>query len=1318
MENLTPINENIGDTPQKPVDYISTESEIPQNYMSLFQGNTSDVNFTLFFTNTTGQTHSFLIQNSFTSKERQKVFDISSYAIPGHVIYKVDVNISNNQVIAQDDWVHVNSQTSSNDYKIQNQSVSNTNEMLAQQITGNWRYQIKTISTYTLITNLFGNSNSTPKIQVWDNTSGTGDVPNQEQWSADLPLSQMPVAWINTSCDFIINASTPSNRSWYIVINGTDWANGVPNSAEWLSWMYGSGSGLRYKRWGSAWFPAPNSFCSLYKRLYLEDGSNSNRTFQPTDVNLALNGTTFNSAGRMSILGSNITALNISSNVTSVAVNVTIKLYYKKIISGLQAFSSDASSSVKWTLTSNSNITFPSSTDDWSFNVSKASSWTVTGVYNGEDASSAGSSTQNYTNYVIDGNTITVQGISANKTWQVRCESQNQMSDIIEFVNGSEVSSGNVTNIIGFNVSFSAAKSTGNVTIGVYYPNSVNNSLSFSVYNDSLGSAVNIVSFNNSWNVSENVLGPYRIQARWNTTDEVGYIKENFVIYGKMNITFEDIKQYNKNLGLAHPDEDFSNFSYKEDISNSPHWTFLNGGGNVTFKSEVINGNVKAHMIDDSTTNQGEAIYIFPQSSPGTPGNYTVSLELEVVNTGSNWVSVLIGDSGSNSRIYVRFNSVTGLIELPNGYDIGTWTTDVFYHLEFITVNSTHFDLRLNGTLHDNGGAHYPVYTQFSSSITRMTIYSHTTRTPELYFDNINVSWYQEDYYEGYHGDDVFMNYTILDSNNGSNINNLGYEFFIDGSSDNQGTSNNNNVSQYLNFKNRVIGTYNILVNFNRTYYHNNTFTYKIDIDACPTNINLINITQQGAFVYQNASDVYFVNPDSNFTISFNASNKFTNVLIAGMTANVTDGSNNYSNSSSNGVYRIDIDPTDLNPNSQLKLDCFADDRDHVMNLFNVLLYVDTNAPSSSITYTAASGLNYVNASTQFSLSANDGNDESGVAYIQYRIDSGSWNNYSSSFTLSSLNNGSHVIGYRAIDNSENVESENLETVLLDKNPPNTAISYVPAHSPNYINSSTLFTLTANDGSGESGVAGTAYRLNGGSWQTYTVPFTVASAGNGTVLIEYNSTDNVGNVESTGSLTVRLDTNAPNTSISYVPAHAPNYVNSSTLFTLTANDGGGESGVAGTVFRLNGGSWQTYSGPFTVASAGNGTVLIEYNSTDNVGNVEATGSITVRLDTNAPSTSISYTPAHAPNYVNSSTLFSLTANDGSGESGVASTVYRLNNGSWQAYTGPFTVASAGNGTVLIEYNSTDNVGNVEATGNITVRLDTNAPSTSISYTPA
>jgi polygalacturonase/pectin methylesterase-like acyl-CoA thioesterase len=70
--------------------------------------------------------------------------------------------------------------------------------------------------------------------------------------------------------------------------------------------------------------------------------------------------------------------------------------------------------------------------------------------------------------------------------------------------------------------------------------------------------------------------------------------------------------------------------------------------------------------------------------------------------------------------------------------------------------------------------------------------------------------------------------------------------------------------------------------------------------------------------------------------------------------------------------------------------------------------------------------------------------------------------------------------------------------------------------------------------------------------------------------------------------------------------------------TLSATD---NFGVASTLYSINGGAWQQYSGPFTLNNDGNYTIA--YYSTDTSGNIEKSKDLTFQIDQTAPTVSYS-----------------------------------------------------------------------------------------------
>ncbi|MFW9867049.1 MAG: OmpL47-type beta-barrel domain-containing protein [Candidatus Thorarchaeota archaeon] len=108
------------------------------------------------------------------------------------------------------------------------------------------------------------------------------------------------------------------------------------------------------------------------------------------------------------------------------------------------------------------------------------------------------------------------------------------------------------------------------------------------------------------------------------------------------------------------------------------------------------------------------------------------------------------------------------------------------------------------------------------------------------------------------------------------------------------------------------------------------------------------------------------------------------------------------------------------------------------------------------------------------------------------------------------------------INDSGGLESFDEVVVQKDLTPPTSSIFYIPYISPNIVNISTEFSLSANDGIG-SGVAQLRYKVNDSSWYDYTVPFNLSSYSYAYYRITYQAIDTVGNIESENSILVLLE---------------------------------------------------------------------------------------------------------------------------------------------------------------------------------------------------
>ena len=224
--------------------------------------------------------------------------------------------------------------------------------------------------------------------------------------------------------------------------------------------------------------------------------------------------------------------------------------------------------------------------------------------------------------------------------------------------------------------------------------------------------------------------------------------------------------------------------------------------------------------------------------------------------------------------------------------------------------------------------------------------------------------------------------------------------------------------------------------------------------------------------------------------------------------------------------------------------------------------------------------------------------------------------------------------------------------------------------------------LDADDEPGGSGVARTEFRVDGGSFGPYAGPFAVDTDGAHTV--EYRSIDEAGNVEDTKSVQVKVDTASPTVSATVDPRRpaAGGWYDTAVAIAIDGRDGSG-SGVTSIEYRIGNGGFQTYRGPVRIGDAG--THVVRFRATDAAGNESELGSVTVKVDATAPTTQAQLSGTGP-------VTVSLAASDGAG-SGAADTQYRVDDGAWTAYAGPFAVSAAG--THRVDYRSTDVAGNLE-----------------------
>ena len=208
-----------------------------------------------------------------------------------------------------------------------------------------------------------------------------------------------------------------------------------------------------------------------------------------------------------------------------------------------------------------------------------------------------------------------------------------------------------------------------------------------------------------------------------------------------------------------------------------------------------------------------------------------------------------------------------------------------------------------------------------------------------------------------------------------------------------------------------------------------------------------------------------------------------------------------------------------------------------------------------------------------------------------------SWSNYSSAVKQSS--NGTWYLHAKVTDNAGNSTTTYFGPYRIDKTAPTTPT--ITVSPTTWTNGTVTVTIKAGTDSGGSGVSKTEYRINGGSWKTYSSAFSITDQG--THKIEARTVDKAGNTSPIASATAYIDKTAP--TITANPS-SRSWDDKPVTVTLNYSDSGG-SGLKEKLYAWSqstqtpaSNEWKTYSTAVTQESPG--TWYLHAKATDNAGN--------------------------------------------------------------------------------------------------------------------
>ncbi len=269
---------------------------------------------------------------------------------------------------------------------------------------------------------------------------------------------------------------------------------------------------------------------------------------------------------------------------------------------------------------------------------------------------------------------------------------------------------------------------------------------------------------------------------------------------------------------------------------------------------------------------------------------------------------------------------------------------------------------------------------------------------------------------------------------------------------------------------------------------------------------------------------------------------------------------------------------------------------------------------------TAAPSTIFVNSKTTFELKATDDNTQ--VEYIEYKINGGEFQKYSTPISLS--DEGQATINYRAVDKAENKEPLKALIVVVDNTNPTVTIA--PSEPPfvvegkNFASIKTTYSFKADDK--VSGVKKIEYQIDNDAKQDYTNQ-AIKIEKSGMHVVKFSATDNAGNTSNESTFIINVDDGKPTVelkeSIPLLTVDGKNYSKKGTTFSAKATDN--ESGVFKVLVKIDAATdFTPYTEPISIT--GQGEHNIEAKAIDNVGNESEVKKITFFADVTPPTTTI------------------------------------------------------------------------------------------------
>jgi|GEM_PF-2920150 len=395
----------------------------------------------------------------------------------------------------------------------------------------------------------------------------------------------------------------------------------------------------------------------------------------------------------------------------------------------------------------------------------------------------------------------------------------------------------------------------------------------------------------------------------------------------------------------------------------------------------------------------------------------------------------------------------------------------------------------------------------------------------------------------------------------------------------------------------------------------------------------------------------------------------------------------------------------------------FYDRAGNISAVYSKAIFLDTTVPTGSVTIN--SGAIYTTSSAvTLSLSATD--TGAGLDKMSFSTDNVNWTTAEAYATSKALilpaGDGSKTVYVKYFDKAGNASAIYSKSIILDTLPPTGTIKVNDGTQFISQTAATLNLSAVDFGAGLDKMSFSSDKVTWTTSEAYAVTRSwtfAAGDGNKTVYVKFS--DKTGQWSALVSVTVMLDSVKPTGSIDINSGAA--YTNTANVtLNLSGSDSG--SGIASMSFSTDNANWsapEAYasSRAFTLSSGdGSKTIYVKYF--DKAGNVSATFSKAITLDTAMPTGSISI---NSGSLYTSSTTVTLNLSGSDSGSGIDKISFSTDSVTWSnqevyASSRKFALFQGdGNKTVYVKYY--DRAGNVSAVYSKSIVVDTTVPSGSM-----